>query len=78
MDTKKENTYLQGIRRNKMPRKTTKSKTKKTTTAKKRAPRKTQRRKSTDRRRKSTSVDTFWTKVINGMKKLLSPAFPKK
>ena len=51
---------------------------KKTTTAKKRAPRKTQRRKSTDRRRKSTSVDTFWTKVINGMKKLLSPAFPKK
>ena len=67
MDTKKENTYLQGIRRNKMPRKTTKSKTKKTTTRK---PRKTSRR-------KSNSIDTFWTKVINGMKKLLSPAFPK-
>jgi len=68
MDTKKENTYLQGIRRNKMPRKTTKSKTKKTTTRK---PRKTTRRK------KSNPIDAFWTKVINGMKKLLSPAFPK-
>ena len=76
MDTKKENTYLQGIRRNKMPRKTTKSKIKKTITRK---PRKTSRRKSsTDRRRKSNPIDTFWTKVINGMKKLLSPAFSKK
>ena len=40
--------------------------------------RKTTRRKSTDRRRKSTPVDKFWAKVIDGMKKLLSPAFPKK
>ena len=40
--------------------------------------RKTTRRKSADRRRKSTPVDKFWTKVIDGMKKLLSPAFPKK
>jgi hypothetical protein len=50
---------------------------KKKTTTKKRAGRKTTRRKSIDRRRKSTPVDTFWTKVINGMKKLLSPAFTK-
>ncbi len=56
---------------NKMPR------AKKKTTTKKRAGRKTTRRKSIDRRRKSTPVDTFWTKVINGMKKLLSPAFTK-
>ena len=46
--------------------------------AKKSVSRKTTRRKATDRRRKSTPVDTFWTKVINGMRKLLSPAFPKK
>ena len=51
--------------------------------AKKRAPRKTQRRKTTDRRRKTGNVagnfrgseDIFWTKVVNGFKKLLSPAF---
>ena len=64
MDTKNKNKYIQGIRRNKMPR------TKKTV-------RKTSRRKTSDRR-KSNPVDAFWTRVISGMKKLLSPAFPKK
>ena len=44
----------------------------------KKATRKTTRRKTTDRRRKSSPADMFWTKVINGMKKFLSPAFPKK
>ncbi len=39
--------------------------------------RKISRRKG-DRRKKSSPADAFWTKVINGMKKLLSPAFPKK
>ena len=58
---------------NKMPRAK-----KKTTTTKKRAPRKTQRRKTSDRRRVIQPGDAFWTKVINGMKKFLSPAFPKK
>ena len=33
------------------------------------------RRESTDRR--TNPIDTFWNKVINGMKKLLSPAFKK-
>jgi len=46
---------------------------KKTTTTKKRVGRKTTRRKATDRRRSTDSP--FWDKVINGMKKLLSPAF---
>jgi hypothetical protein len=60
---------------------------KKTTTAKKRAPRKTQRRKTNDRRKRTSSgniignfrgkEDVFWTKVVNGFKKLLSPAFKK-
>ena len=60
-----------------MPRKTAKSKTKKTTTKSiGKRPRKTTRRKATDRRR--STDNTFWDKVINGMKKLLSPAFPKK
>jgi len=49
---------------------------KKTTTAKKRAPRKSSRRKTSDRRR-SNPGDIFWTKVVNGFKKLLSPAFKK-
>jgi hypothetical protein len=49
---------------------------KKTTTTKKRAPRKTQRRKTTDRRTINPG-DVFWTKVVNGFKKLLSPAFKK-
>ena len=39
--------------------------------------RKTSRRKTSDRR-KSNPVDAFWTRVISGMKKLPSPAFPKK
>ena len=51
---------------------------KKTTTTKKRAPRKTQRRNTSDRRRVIHPGDAFWTKVVNGFKKLLSPAFPKK
>lgn len=54
-------------------------------TAKKRAPRKTQRRKVSDRRKKTSNIvgnfrgeeDIFWTKVVNGFKKLLSPAFDK-
>ena len=60
---------------------------KKTTTTKKRAPRKAQRRKITDRRKRPSSgniignfrgqEDVFWTKVVNGFKKLLSPAFKK-
>ena len=55
---------------------------KKTTTTKKRAPRKTQRRKTADRRKNIAgnfrgSEDIFWTKVVNGFKKLLSPAFKK-
>ena len=50
-------------------------KAKKTTTksTKKSVGRKTTRRKATDRRRSTDSP--FWDKVINGMKKLLSPAF---
>lgn len=48
--------------------------TKKTT---KKVTRKVSRRKTPDRR-KSNPADAFWAKVINGMKKLLSPAFPKK
>ena len=39
------------------------------------AKRKHIRRKSADRR--INSIDTFWDRVINGMKKLLSPAFKK-
>ena len=51
---------------------------KKTTTTKKR----TGRRGPTDRRKNIVgnfrgSEDIFWTKVVNGFKKLLSPAFPK-
>ena len=54
-------------------------------TAKKRAHRKTQRRKVSDRRKKTSNIvgnfrgeeDIFWTKVVNGFKKLLSPAFDK-
>ena len=43
--------------------------------AKKSVSRKTTRRKATDRRRKSNPIDAFWTKVINGFKKLLSSPF---
>ena len=46
---------------------------KKTTTTKKRAGRKTTRRKTTDRRR--STDNPFWDKVMEGFKKLLSPAF---
>ena len=55
---------------------------KKTTTAKKTAMKKstsrktTSRRKTTDRRTINPG-DVFWTKVVNGFKKLLSPAFKK-
>ena len=56
---------------------------KKTTTPKKRTTRKTQRRKTSDRRRKSGNIvgnfrgseDIFWTKVVNGFKKLLESPF---
>ena len=50
---------------------------KKTTTTKKRAGRKTTPRRKTEDRRTIYPGDVFWTKVINGMKKLLSPAFTK-
>ncbi len=57
---------------NKMPR------AKKKTTTKKRSGRTktTPRRKTTDRRTINPG-DVFWTKVVNGFKKLLSPAFKK-
>ena len=57
---------------NKMPR------AKKKTTTNKRVGRTktTPRRKTTDRRT-SNPGDVFWTKVVNGFKKLLSPAFKK-
>ena len=58
---------------NKMPRAK-----KKTTTTKKRAGRiKTAPRRKTTDRRTSNPGDVFWTKVVNGFKKLLSPAFKK-
>ena len=47
---------------------------KKTTTTKKRAPRKSSRRKTKDRRR-SNPGDVFWTKVINGFKKVFESPF---
>ena len=46
------------------------AKTKKTT----KKTRKTVRRKTQDRRG-NNPVDVFWTKVINGVKKFLSPPF---
>ena len=63
---------------NKMPRAKKKTTTTKKTTTKKRAGRikSTPRRKTTDRRT-SNPGDVFWTKVVNGFKKLLSPAFKK-
>ena len=56
---------------------------KKTTPPKKRTTRKTQRRKTSDRRKKSGNIvgnfrgseDIFWTKVVNGFKKLLESPF---
>ena len=56
---------------NKMPR------AKKKRTTKKRAGRKTTPRRKTEDRRTIYPGDVFWTKVVNGFKKLLSPAFPK-
>ena len=61
---------------NKMPRAKKTTTTKKTTT-KKRAPRKTTSRRKTSDRRRNKPEDVFWTKVVNGFKKLLSPAFKK-
>ena len=51
---------------------------KKKTTTKKRSGRTktTPRRKTTDRRTINPG-DVFWTKVVDGFKKLLSPAFKK-
>jgi len=61
----------------------------KKTAMKKSTPRKTTRRKASERRDYPKtdfgnvvgnfrgSEDIFWTKVVNGFKKLLSPAFPK-
>ena len=61
-----------------MPRKTTKSKTKKTTTKSiGKRPRKTTVRRKNIVGNFRGSEDIFWTKVVNGFKKLLSPAFPK-
>ena len=56
---------------------------KKTTTTKKRtgfkisSKRKTTPRRKTTDRRTINPGDVFWTKVVNGFKKLLSPAFKK-
>ena len=56
---------------------------KKTTTTKKQtgfkisSKRKTTPRRETTDRRTSNPGDVFWTKVVNGFKKLLSPAFKK-
>ena len=56
---------------------------KKKTAMKKLASRKTTPRRKTTERRKNIvgnfkgEEDIFWTKVIKGFKKLLSPAFPK-
>jgi hypothetical protein len=55
---------------NKMPR------TKKTAMKKSASRKTTPRRKATDRRTINPG-DVFWTKVVNGFKKLLSPAFKK-
>ena len=57
---------------NKMPRAK-----KKTTVIKKSAPRKSAPRRKTTDRRTINPGDVFWTKVVNGFKKLLSPAFKK-
>ena len=56
---------------NKMPR------AKKKTAMKKSASRKTTPRRKTTDRRTINPGEVFWTKVVNGFKKLLSPAFKK-
>ena len=48
---------------------------KKTTTTKKRAGRKTTARRKTTDRRRSEPGDVFWTKVINGFKKVFESPF---
>jgi hypothetical protein len=55
-----------------MPRAKKKTTTKKLSGRTKTTP----RRKTTDRRTINPG-DVFWTKVVNGFKKLLSPAFKK-
>ena len=55
---------------NKMPRA-------KKTAIKKSASRKSAPRRKTTDRRIINPGDVFWTKVVNGFKKLLSPAFKK-
>ena len=55
------------------------------TAMKKSTTRKSTRRKASERRDTYSNIvgnfrgseDIFWTKVVNGFKKLLSPAFPK-
>ena len=46
-------------------------------TIKKRAGRKTTPRRKTEDRRTGNPGDVFWNKVIEGFKKLLSPAFKR-
>ena len=58
-----------------MPR--AKKTTTKKTAMKKSASRKTTPRRKTTDRRTSNPGDVFWTRVVNGVKKLLSPAFKK-
>ena len=58
-----------------MPR--AKKTTTKKTAMKKAASRKTTPRRKTTDRRTSNPGDVFWTRVVNGFKKLLSPAFKK-
>jgi len=49
----------------------------KKTAMKKSASRKSAPRRKTTDRRTSNPGDVFWTRVVNGFKKLLSPAFKK-
>ena len=49
----------------------------KKTAMKKSASRKSAPRRKTTDRRTSNPGDIFWTNVVNGFKKLLSPAFKK-
>jgi len=48
---------------------------KKKTTTKKRVGRKTASRRKTEDRRRSNPGDVFWTKVINGFKKVFESPF---
>jgi BRCT domain type II-containing protein len=49
----------------------------KKTSMRKSTSRKTTPRRKTSSRRRSEPGDVFWDKVVNGFKKLLSPAFKK-